>query len=297
MRKYLVSFCLLSILIWLLMNGDIHYERSLSALRLWFETLVPSLFCIMVIVKVLFAFHAFDLIAKVFSWLSMPLFHIGKQRFSYVIALMLLGFPAGAAFIDREVQTKRLLPIQAKRLLYTCSFATPGFVVMTIGSVLFHSVSIGLTLFAIQIFSGLVLLFMTRNEVIYNTPQQNSIPALIPTLKTAMIDSGIALYMMGGYLMLCMSICGVFLQYMPTFLQMPISVISEFSYGCVTLSALALPLSVRLILISMLLSFGGLCVHMQVISMSEHLHLRYGVYFCFRIMQALLSGFIAYLLF
>ncbi len=297
MRKYIVSILLFALLGRMLWYGGINYERSLYALRLWFETLVPSLFCIMVIVKVLFAFPAFDWLMKPFAWLFPTLFGIGTHSVSYVAALMLLGFPAGAAFIDEQVAMGRLKKAQGKRLVCTCSFATPGFVIMTLGSVLFGSAKIGITLFAIQLLSGFILLAMTRKEAIPDIIEYRDTPALVETIKTAMLDSGKALYMMGGYLMLCISICGVLLPLFPSFLQTPLTVISEFSSGCVTLSSLSLSLEMRLILISMLLSFGGLCVHMQVLSMSEHIALSYGTYFCFRMVQALMSGVIAFVIF
>lgn len=297
MRKYLIAVSLLVLLGMMLCFGDINFERSLYALRLWFETLVPSLFVIMVLVKVLFAFHCFDWLMRPLAWLIAPLLGIGKHSMSYVAALMLLGFPAGAAFIDQEVAMGRLNEAQGKRLVYTCSFATPGFVIMTLGSVLFGNVKIGLVLFVIQLLAAFVLLLLTRKQIIPDIGDCQNVPPFVSTLKTAMLDSGKALYMMGGYLMLCISICGVLLPFFPAFLQTPLAVITEFSSGCVSLAALSLSLPLRLMLISMLLSFGGLCVHMQVISMSEHIALSYGTYLCFRILQSAVTGIIAYVLF
>ncbi|MCI8540616.1 MAG: hypothetical protein HFE67_03770 [Erysipelotrichaceae bacterium] len=300
MRKQFLQMFLLLLLATLLWQGGISYEQSLHALKLWFETLVPSLFCVMVLVKVLFAYHAFDLVIRPWRRCANWLFGFQGSAFSYVAALFLLGFPAGAAFINGEVEKENLAQEHGRRLLSTCSFATPGFVIMTLGTVVFHSVKIGIMLFMIQVLSGLCLLLCTRGNIITanrSKTKQQMPSSMAIILKTAMIDSGKALYMMGGYLMLCMSLCSVIFHFLPHTWQLPLQTLAEFSSGCMTLAQLPLSLPIRLTLISMLLGFGGLCVHMQVISMSEQVCVGYGKYLCFRLFQAFLSGGLAYVFF
>jgi len=297
MRNKILSFSLLAIFTLMLWYGSLNFEKSMDALILWFETLVPSLFCIMVIVKVMFAFGALDLLVKPIALVCEPLFHIAKKSVSYVVALLFLGFPAGAAFIDNEVKKGSLTKAEGERLLITCSFATPGFVILTVGTMLFKSTAIGLVMFLIQCCSGLLLLFCTRKQSITAIRQKQHTTSFVHTIGEAMRESGKALYMMGGYLMLCMSLTGILLQFLPPALQFLITVVAEFSNGTIILSSLSLSLRMRLTLVSMLLSFGGFCVHMQVLCMSDHVEMRYGKYLCFRLIQALLSGMLAHLIF
>lgn len=298
MQKRLLTICLSILFIALLRYGSLNYEQSAKALTLWFETLVPSLFCVMVMVKVMFSLGAFDWLAKPFALLFSRLFRMNEQSFPYLVALMFLGFPAGAAFINEAVSNHHFDQKEGQRLIDTCSFATPGFVVLTVGSVLFHSVSIGILLFGIQWFSGWILLALTRKQEIH---VDHAIvvkrPSGIQTLGNAMMESGKTLYMMGGYLMLCMSITSILLQFLPAWAQMPLRIIAEFSSGTMQLAVLEIPLVNRLIGISMLLSFGGFCVHMQVMCFSEATYLRYFPYLCFRILQAIISGLLTYVLF
>lgn len=290
MKKRLFQCILLTIFFYLLWNGKINFEKSSEALTLWFETLVPSMFCVLVLVRVIFTYGGLQLLAKPFACIFTKLLNIDKDSFVYVIAMMLLGFPAGAAFINGEVKKGSLSKAEARRLLYACSFATPGFILMTLGNVVFHDIKIGIFLFLIQIGSGLILLILSRNQPICaKTNECEQHLSFADVLAKAIKDSGVTLYMMGGYLMLCMSVVPLVTQYLPQSLAMSIGVISEFSSGCIRLSQLPLAYKQLLILISMLLSFGGLCVHMQVICMSEEAAPIYRKYISYRLLQVLLS--------
>ena len=291
MKKRLFQCILLTIFFYLLWNGKINFEKSSEALTLWFETLVPSMFCVLVLVRVIFTYGGLQLLAKPFACIFTKLLNIDKDSFVYVIAMMLLGFPAGAAFINGEVKKGSLSKAEARRLLYACSFATPGFILMTLGNVVFHDIKIGIFLFLIQIGSGLILLILSRNQPICaKTNECEQHLSFADVLAKAIKDSGVTLYMMGGYLMLCMSVVPLITQYLPQSLAMSIGVISEFSSGCIRLSQLPLAYKQLLILISMLLSFGGLCVHMQVICMSEEAAPIYRKYISYRLLQVLLSA-------
>lgn len=293
MKKRLFQGMLISLFICLLWCGKINFEKSREALTLWFETLVPSMFCVLVLVRVIFAYDGLHLIAKPIAFLLSKPLNISKESFVYVIAMMLLGFPAGAAFINEEVKKGCLSKAEGKRLLYACSFATPGFIIMTLGNVVFHDIKIGILLFFIQIISGLILLFFNRSQPIHAHQSLTKEPVVFAkVLAKAIKESGVTLYMMGGYLMLCMSTIPIVTQFLPSSMRLPISVISEFSSGCIQLGKLPFTMPYHLILISMLLSFGGLCVHMQVICMSEEVSPVYRSYFSYRLLQVLISAFL-----
>lgn len=295
--KKVMSCLLVVIFSLLLFYGSLSYQMSFEALTIWFEKLVPSMFCIMVLVKMMFSLGILEVLAKPLTPLCDFLFHIDKQGAAYLLATIFLGFPAGADFINTQVEQAYLSKEAGRRLIYTCSFATPGFVIMTCGAVLFQSTTIGVQLFLIQILSGLLLLFLTRHHHIH--VNRSTVPSLsmMHALRNAMFQSGTTLYMIGGYLLLCMSISAILTQYLPMFLQLPIRIIAEFSSGSILLCTLPYPPKILLMFLSMLLSFGGFCVHMQVVSMAEDTQVSYPIYFLFRIAQACISFMIAWFIF
>lgn len=287
----------LIIFLLMLVYGNLNYEMSVQALKIWFEKLVPSMFVIMVIVKLMFSQSILSWCTKPFAPLFSYVFQLSKQSVSYVFAMMFLGFPSSAAFLNEQVKQGTCLPQDAKRLIMACSFATPGFVIMTCGTVLFHSSALGICLFGIQLLSGFILLFLSRSKYITSGQTSMNTVSFMTSLKTSIVDSGKTLYLIGGYLMLCMSIGALLVQFLPSVLQMAFRIVIEFSSGSILISTLPIPLRLQLVLLSALLSFGGFCVHLQVMCMSDACALSYRKYLICRIFQALVSAAITYMLF
>lgn len=295
--RNVIRIGLLSIFALILSYGTITYQVSYQALKIWFETLVPSMFCIMVLVYILFHQQVLYWLSKPFAYVLAPIFQVSPCAFQFVITSIFLGFPSGANFINQQVIQQQLCPSGAKRLIYTCSFATPGFVIMSCGAVLFQSSMLGLQLFLIQILSGLCLLLCTRGQYIDASIVPMHTQSITTCIVEAIRSSGKTLYMIGGYLLICTSIATVIVQFLPEAFQLPIRIITEFSSGTILLNTLTLSLKMKLIFCSMLLSFGGLCVHMQVMAMAKDCEVQYTNYIVFRLLQACLSGLLAFLIF
>ena len=131
MKKSIFQLMLILLLLIVLWYGKSNFESSKEALVLWFETLVPSMLCVMVLVRVIFAYGGLALIAKPFAFFLAKPLNMSRKSFVYVMAMLLLGFPAGAAFINEEVKKGCLHQKEGERLLYACSFATPGFIMIS----------------------------------------------------------------------------------------------------------------------------------------------------------------------
>ena len=96
--------------------------------------------------------------------------------------------------------------------------------------------------------------------------------------------------------LLFLSISGVLLSFLPEAVALPLRISAEFSSGAVLLQSLPYaPILIQLLL-CVLLSFGGFCVHMQIFSMVEHVPLSYGKFLLFRLLQALFSCLSFYML-
>lgn len=289
--KKIVSLFLLLLLALSLYSGQITFAAAKEALILWFEKLVPSMFVSMVLVRILYA-------KQILHHLHIPflarILAIDEANMPLVLCSMLLGFPSGATFIDEAYGRGELDEAGARRLINTCSFATPGFVIMSCGLVFFHSMTIGFYLFAAQVMSGFILLLCTRQTAVIamSAPKRQG-PSNV--LADAIVQSGKALYMIGGYLMLFMSVSSVLMPFVPELLRLPLRISAEFSSGVVYISQLPMLVEAKMLLTSFLLSFAGFCVHMQVCSMVEHCSLSYGSFLKYRILQGLCSVLIFFI--
>jgi hypothetical protein len=75
-----------------------------------------------------------------------------------------------------------------------------------------------------------------------------------------------------------------------------VSGLFEMTQGLSFISQLDIAMNIKIILTTMIISFGGLSCHMQVMSILSEKKIRYLPYFIARIIHALLSGLIIYLL-
>lgn len=241
----------------------------------------------MVLVRLLYKEHAFDHLPS----LGLPaLLGMDQGAWNLVLCTMFLGFPTGSVFVDEAVRDGVLSRQDAARLLYCCCFPTPGFVIISCGIVFFKSLHIGMLLFALQLLSGLLLLLFTRRHTIHTFPAAvASSQSFMRNLSSAVTESGISLYMIGGYLMIFMSVTAVLFSFLPEFPALIIRSLAEFSSGIVLINVTPFSTMQRLLLTSFLLGFAGFCVHMQIMSMVEQVPLRYPVFLLYRILQGMIS--------
>ena len=71
----------------------------------------------------------------------------------------------------------------------------------------------------------------------------------------------------------------------------------EMTQGLKYISMEAIPLKLKCVLAVMMLSFGGLSVHMQIMSILSDAKIKYLPFLCARVMHSLISGMMVYLLF
>lgn len=293
--KSLKTSLLLLIFILLIVQGNLTFAYASSALTFWFEKLVPSMFVSMVICRLCLDYNIFSKIPFLFKIMG-KLFHANDSGCSLILSSIFLGFPSGAVLIDQQVQEKKLTPAAAKRLITCISIATPSFTLITCGSVLLKDIRLGLLLWCIQI--GIGFLFLT----LYSKPNiqlvfTNQEASFFTNLKNAVKNSGIALFYIGGYLMMFLTVFNLLTLHLPYTFKEIIKAAAEFSLAAQSIAASYFPLSLRFAFIAAVLGFNGLCVHLQIFSLCEHTPLSYPLFLFFRIIQACLSFSLASILF
>lgn len=291
MRRYELLF-LMVLLIGILLCGAQVHESCQRAMNLWWNNLIPGMLLPMILIRLIQARGGFDHLKLA---LFNKLFNMENNGFACFMCALLLGFPNGALFIDELYENGQINSEGAKRMIKCCSFPTTGFVILSLGTALYRSAKIGWTLYSIQILSGLILLALTRKTKVCPAAPRNNMPTFFPALTDAILKSGRAMFLIGIYLMMFLSIFHLVQCILPGSLSLPLQIISEFSNGCIMLAQSSLPLKLQLTCISALLGFGGLCVHMQVLS-SLRIHIPYHQFLCYRICQAIIAATLTFIM-
>lgn len=288
--KKILQFLLIALLALCLVYGSKAVAISRQSLTLWFENLVPSMFVSMVLLRLLYKQQSLQ---GLFPSFFCRIFGLDQHAMALVISSMLLGFPSGSQFIEEAYQANEIDQSAVRRLFPICCFPTPGFVILSCGEGIFHSLPIGFLLYLSQILYGFISLWCTRKHVItYRISHSPKTNPLMKDFGSSMLESGTSLFMIGGYLMIFMSLSGILFSFLPATLRFPLSIIAEFSSGTFLIQQTGLSLYPSLIATCALLGFGGFCVHMQIYSLCETSKTSYSSFFRYRLIQCILSTLI-----
>lgn len=288
--KKILQFLLIALLALCLIYGSKTVAISRQSLTLWFETLVPSMFVSMVLLRLL---YKQQLLQDLFPSFFCRIFGLDQHAMALVISSMLLGFPSGSQFIEEAYQANEIDQSAARRLFPICCFPTPGFVILSCGEGIFHSLPIGFFLYLSQILYGFLSLWCTRkNVIVCRIDHSSKTNPLMKDLGSSMLESGTSLFMIGGYLMIFMSLSSILFSFLPATLRFPLSIAAEFSSGTFLIQQADLSLYPSLIATCALLGFGGFCVHMQIYSLCETSKTSYARFFRYRLIQCILSTLI-----
>lgn len=279
-----VGLCLL------ILDSKTALTGALEGVELCINTVIPSLFPFFVISAILTSSltgHSTKLLQPLGRLLGIP-----KGSEMLYITGLLGGYPVGAQNICHAYQSGLLQKQDAIRMLGFCSNAGPAFLFGMAGS-LFSSARIPWVLWGIQILSSIAVgcILPVKSRTAF-TPSVKEI-----TVAQAMASSVKTMGQVCGWVVLFRVVI-TFLQrwffwLLPQTLQIGLTGFLELSNGCIALKGIASE-GLRFILCGCFLAFGGVCVAMQTISVTQQIGT--GMYFPGKVLQLLLSFLLCVLL-
>lgn len=253
----------------LLFNSSVISESIRSSLILCVDTVIPSLFCFMVLTSFLSATNLGKL-------LSIPLLPLTKLLClpadcgSTLLMSFLGGYPVGVKTLRDKWEQGKIDENLLKRLAFFCVCPAPSFVIITVGCRFLNNQASGFLLYGAQVLAALFLALVSSvsaaaqsKKELYRFLRQPSHQSYSSALVNAVVFSSQTLLSMCGYILLF----GVFSTLL-TQSPLPAAVVSLFSAfleitgGCTHLMELNSPY--LLSIFSFFLSFGGLSVLFQL---------------------------------
>ncbi len=268
----------------LILGRDAAMEGCKTGIQLCIQTVIPSLFpfCILsgYMVQILYAMPAS-------AW-KVPgrMVHMQPKELSVFIVGILGGYPLGAQCIRESWDDGYIDRPSANRMLTFCNNAGPAFV-LGFGSRILSDIRICFLVWVIHVFSAYIVGQMSHPVSIqpaaHVQPQRIEPVKLIRkgTIIMALICAWIVLF--GALLEVISRQFGLWEHRM---LKVLFLGFMELSNGCSQLLSID-SFGLRIILFSVFLSFGGLCVLMQTRSVTDGLTMK--GYLCGKIAQVCLS--------
>lgn len=316
MRKNIVSILIMIILIFitfqiLISSTDILNSVAFS-FNIWKNSIFPSLFPFFVISEILINYGFIEFIGELFKPIMYKLFKT-KGEAAYVFIMgMISGFPSSAKYA-RELHNQGILnEKEATKILMFTHFSNPLFILGTISITFLDNKETGFLILITHYISNIIIGLIFRS--LYPSKKENikfSFKKSIELMTNKRINNkksfGLiisdALCNTINTLLLILGTITLFLIIttiidkninLNPYYQSILNGIVEMTQGLKYISIQELPLKIKTVISTMFISFGGISVHMQIISILSDTKIKYLPFLLARIIHALISGILIY---
>lgn len=299
----LIILILLSISLFLYIP-EIAMESFFAGIRLWATKVLPSLLPFLILVKILSTTSFSVTMGKFLSPFTHKFYGVGGVAGYIYIMSILSGYPVGAKLTADIYKDGGITKGQAHTISSFTSTSGPLFVLGTVGMGLFNSKRLGTTIL-ISHYVGALL-----NGLLYRNKESNLARSNIPsnhnsTIGESMTSSIGSVLMVGGFVALFYMALSLLLYIgafnLPIMLLEHVGVSSNIATGILSgiievttgaslLSKCSLAFHWQAIILSFLISFGGISIHMQAYCFLSSFDMPYSKFFLQKLTHAILSS-------
>lgn len=302
---YILLICVICVEV--LLNNKIVLESVRESFNIWQNNIFPSLFPFFIIGNILISLKLPDIIGELLKNITYKLFKINKNGAFIIILSLLSGFPSSAKYIKEIYLNKDINEEEATKLLTFTHFSNPLFVLGTV-SIYINDSKIAIPILISHYIGNLFIGLIFRNYYISKqddtkTNIKNNIKKFknneeFGKIISQSISSGIntLLLILGTvtvFLILTSLINNIF--NLAPLTKTFINGLFEMTQGLSLLKDLNITTNIKGLIAVIILSFGGLSVHMQTLTIISDTKIKYFPFFISRIMHAIISALIFYL--
>lgn len=282
--------------------------------NIWITNVFPSLFPFFVLSEILMNYGFIELIGELFKPLFEKLFKInGNAAFVFIMSLI-SGSPSNAKYTRELYLQNKLSAKEASKILMFSHFSNPLFILGTISITFLNDKRLGLIIMFSQYISNVIIGLIFRNynpskitndkfslknaimhmhyKRINNNKRFGTIitNSLVNSINTLLLILGV----ITTFLIITTIIDNNF--HLSLLNKSLISGFLEMTQGLKHVSLLNTSNNYKAILICMIISFGGLSVHTQVLSIISDTEIKYKSFLLARIIHVVIASIICILL-
>lgn len=305
-KKIIQNMFIYCLIFYLLAHSKLLVASVFESTNLFITKLIPALFPYLLITEFLInsgnianlAFGLDNVLSKIFK--------IPKNTASCVVVGFLLGYPNSAKCILKLYENNKMDCKTAVKLVSFTSNANISYIIATIGLSIFKSIEIGIILaishFLSAIIIGILFPSSYNNSIIQQTnANSNSFEKIYSPFELLYISVYNTLKTLGyifAYTVIFSLIPNILLAdlVIPETIRATIIGIFEISNGINNLSLLTIPLNHKLVLVSFVLSFSSLMIHMQIFSFVYRAKVKFSDLVKFKLIQGILSSIITFVI-
>lgn len=279
------------------------------AFEIWKNNIFPSLFPFFILSSFLINYGFVELSGELFKPL-MKLFGINSNISFVFIMSILSGFPSSSKYIKTLYDSNIIDESVASKALMFTHFSNPLFIIGTIGNLLDKKSAIFILI--IHYTTNIIIGIFFRNynnsfnkekinikQAIHKINNKVSSNNLGIILSTSIKDAIETLLLILGTISLFSFLC-VVINNLFNFGNITTSIINgifEMTQGLKYVSMLSIPIKYKVTISTMMISFGGLAIHVQTSSIISNTKIKYKTYLLARIIHTFISGLLSILLY
>lgn len=280
-----IFFLLFSfIFISLFKNYEIINSNIIKTCTIFLKNIFPSTFPILVISSLFLNLNLYKIIIKLFGKINKKIFNITNSQTFILFMSLFSGFPSSSKLSKEMYEKKLISKTEIQKIILYTHFANPIFILSIVS---YHKYLVLVSHFISNIIIALLLknIYKNNNNIILNNSSNKNITKIFFESITNSINT-------------CMFILGTLITFniLSSIINIPIfNVILELSNGINYINTLEQSIKIKTILIGSLISFGGLCIHLQVYGILSDIKIKYYPYLLSRIFHAIITGILIYI--
>ncbi len=308
-KKRLLIATVIALMIAVLISPSDYISAVFGGLLIYVKNVLPALFPFIFFTKLLTMMDASVSLSKGLAKPCNLLFHTPPAS-AYIICMSVLcGYPIGAKLAQEFYLRGEINSLECEKLTATASTAGPIFMIGTAGTLLMGNKTFGYIMLASHLLSNLICGLLIRGKavdhetglVIKSATEGNND---IDMLNTTMCDSIISVLSVGGYIAMMSLVISFFAQVnlyeiiANALSNIGVNVVLtkgiligllEMTYGISALTSGFLPPQILVPAATFLVSFGGVCIHLQSMNFLSKCGVRYSRFFFIKLLQALIA--------
>lgn len=319
MKKNITSIFIILVLIFftieILLTSDKVMASVEFSFSIWKNSIFPSLFPFFVVSEILINYGFVEFVSEIFRPIMNKLFKVSGESAYIFIMSLISGFPSSAKYI-KEIHKKGLIDEkEGSKILMFTHFSNPLFIIGTISITFLNNKEVGLLILMAHYLSNIIigLLFRnispTKNEkykfslkkaiMMMSESRSKNNKSFGEVLSNAIINTVNTLLLILGTVTIFLIITTIIdkIININPYYQAILNGTLEMTQGLKYISILDLPLKIKTIISVMFISFGGISVHCQIISIISDTKIKYYPFLLARIIHALLSGLLVFFTF
>ena len=258
--------------------------QALEGMKLCLNVIVPTLLPILILTNTIIKSSSRVFLETVFSPLA-RLLRLPKCACCALILGLIGGYPTGA-ILSNELFNLHLIDNQTAKRLLRCSFCGGvAFIITAVGTIHLNSTKTGIIIYTVNVLSSIIICVAdgiihrstNKSTQEYSIGSQSFCNALINSIECSTKSVAV----MCGCIVFFSAICG--LVSIPPF-AMPLI---EITNGIFKFNG-----SISLPYLCFFLSFGGLCIHLQILNVIKSTGIGYIDFFVHRVVGGLISYFL-----